>query len=83
MRSISGVNTFAGLVTLGGAARINSDLNTLILSNTGTITTTDSTVNLGGSFTTAALGTFNRTGGSVNLVGLQTGNLALDATTGS
>ncbi len=36
-------------------------------SDTGTINTTNTTVNLGGSFTAAGLGTFNRTGGVVNL----------------
>ena len=46
----------------------------------------DSTVNLGGVFTLAGLGTFDRTGGTVNLTGTldNTGTtLALDATTGS
>ena len=38
-------------------------------SNTGTITATNSTTNLGGNFTLAALGTFNRVGGAVNLTG--------------
>ena len=38
LRNISGTNDFAGLVTLGSAARINSDAGTLTLSNTGTIT---------------------------------------------
>ena len=44
---------------------------------------TDSTVNLGGNFTQAALGTFNRTGGTVNLAGTLTGGLTLDVGTGS
>ena len=55
-------------------------------SNAGTITATNSTVNLGGLFTLADLGTFNRTGDVVNLVGTldNTGTtLALDAATGS
>src|SRR6516165_2114412 len=55
-------------------------------SNTGTITATNATVNLGGSFTLAALGTFNRSGGTVNLTGTldNTGTtLAFTATTGS
>ena len=57
-----------------------------VWSNAGTITATNSTVNLGGLFTLADLGTFNRTGGMVNLVGTldNTGTtLALNATTGS
>ncbi len=37
--------------------------------NNGTITTNGATVNLGGSFTTAALGNFNASGSTVNLVG--------------
>ena len=55
-------------------------------SNTGTITATNSTVNLGGSFTTAGLGTFSRTGGTVNLTGTLTNTAAtlnLDTTTGT
>src|SRR5262249_30925209 len=54
--------------------------------NAGTLTATDSTVNLGGQFTLVGLGTFQRTGGAVNLVGTldNTGRtLALDASTGS
>ena len=37
--------------------------------NSGLISTTDSTVNLGGTFTLADLGTFDHTGGAVNLTG--------------
>ncbi len=37
--------------------------------NAGTLTSTDSAVNLGGVFTLSSLGTFNRTGGTVNLTG--------------
>ena len=40
-----------------------------VWSNTGTISATNSTVNLGGQFTLGDLGTFNRTGGTVNLTG--------------
>jgi hypothetical protein len=55
-------------------------------SNAGSITATNSTTNLGGTFTLAALGTFNRSGGAVNLVGTldNTGTtLALSPATGS
>jgi autotransporter-associated beta strand protein len=38
LRNISGTNTYAGLVTLGAATRINSDAGTLTLSHAGTIT---------------------------------------------
>ena len=52
--------------------------------NAGTITSDASTVNLGGTFSLAALGDFQRTGGTVNLTGtfINSTNLALDATTG-
>src|ERR1043166_2330790 len=52
-------------------------------SNNGTIRATNGTVNLGGSFTQAGLGVFNRTGGTVNLIGTLSGGLTLDAATGS
>ncbi|MHC5029016.1 MAG: Ig-like domain-containing protein, partial [Planctomycetota bacterium] len=53
-------------------------------SNTGTITMDGSTVNLGGTFTLAELGSFNRTGGTVNLIGtLNNTVLILDAATGT
>ncbi len=54
--------------------------------NTGTINATNSIVNLGGTFETGDLGTFNRAGGVVNLNGIMvnTGHtLHLDAVTGS
>ncbi len=38
-------------------------------SNSGTINNNQSTLNLGGSFSTAGLGTFTRTGGTMNLTG--------------
>jgi hypothetical protein len=54
--------------------------------NAGTLTASNSTVNLGGVFTLAELGAFTRQGGTVNLIGtLNNTNavLALNATTGS
>lgn len=54
--------------------------------NSGTIAATDVTLNLGGTFTPADLGTIQRNGGTVNLSGvldLAGGTLTLDATTGS
>ncbi|MFX8988187.1 hypothetical protein ABTN23_19100, partial [Acinetobacter baumannii] len=50
------------------------------------ITIVNATLNLGGTFPTAALGTVNRTGGTVNLTGTLNNSgttLALNATTGS
>ena len=55
-------------------------------SNTGTITETNSTLNLGGNFTTAGLGTVTRSGGTVNLVGVlnnTASTLTLNSTTGA
>ena len=55
-------------------------------SNSGQIAVNNSTLNLGDSFTTAGLGSYTRTGGTINLVGVldNTGStLALNAATGS
>jgi hypothetical protein len=55
-------------------------------SNTGLITETNSTLILGGTFTTAALGNYSRTGGNINLVGTLNNvgsTLGLTAATGS
>lgn len=52
----------------------------------GQIVVNNSTLNLGGGFTTAGIGSITRTGGTINLTGLldNTGNtLVLDAATGS
>ncbi len=70
--------TTGGTLNLGNSSSLWSD--------TGTINTTNTTVNLGGSFTAAGLGTFNRTGGVVNLTGkldASASGLALNAATGS
>jgi autotransporter-associated beta strand protein len=50
LRNVSESNTYGGLVTITGNARINSDSGTLTLSNTGTITATTSsnTLTFGG-----------------------------------
>jgi autotransporter-associated beta strand protein len=60
LRNISGTNTYAGLVTLAGSTRINSDAGSLTLSNTGTITGAGSNLTVGGSGNTvinSAIGT--------------------------
>jgi autotransporter-associated beta strand protein len=49
LRSVSGNNTYGGLLTLGAASRINSDAGTLTLTNTGTITGATFGLSLGGS----------------------------------
>src|SRR5207253_10583465 len=53
--------------------------------NSGTIGVTNAIVNLGGTIALAALGEFNRSGGTVNLTGvldLKGETLTLDASTG-
>jgi hypothetical protein len=55
-------------------------------SNTGTLTETNSTINLGGTFTPAAVSSLTRTGGTVNLTGTLNNvgsSLTLNASTGS
>src|SRR5262245_52490464 len=57
--SLSSSTTISGgTLTLGGS-----------WSNSGTITVSSGTVNLGGSFSTSGLGTWSRSGGTVNLTG--------------
>ena len=51
--------------------------------NTQTLSLVSGTLNLGGTFTTAGLGTFNRTGGTVNLVGVVAGLLTCFAVVAS
>ena len=50
LRSISGNNIYGGLITLGSSVRINSDtnVNTLTLSNAGTITGSTFDISVGG-----------------------------------
>jgi autotransporter-associated beta strand protein len=56
LRNISGDNTYAGLVTLGAATRINSDAGTLTLSNTGRITGSGFGLTVGGAGNTTIAG---------------------------
>jgi len=72
LESVSGANTYTGLVTLGnGSARINSDSGaSLILSNTGTITGSGNTLTVGGAGNT----TIN------SIIGTGTGGLTKDGT---
>ncbi|MCE9591901.1 MAG: Ig-like domain-containing protein [Planctomycetes bacterium] len=81
----TGVGTFINSGSLqatnGGTLNLTG-----IWDNNGTLSETNSTLNLNGAFTTADIGTFSRTGGTVNLTGVltNTGNtLALNTTTGS
>ena len=86
------------LQATGGASLILADLNqttgtvtvsnsalelTNSLANGSTITATNSTVNLGSTFTQGQLGTFNSSGSVVYLTGTLSGGLTLNASTGS
>ncbi len=82
-------NSATGQITVTGASLTLGDQSgssSNAWSNAGTISASNSTVNLGGLFTLTALGTFTHSGGTVNLVGTLDNTdttLALDATTGS
>ncbi len=65
------------------AGTLSVGTGTVAWTNAGTLAISAGTLNLAGAFTQAGLGTFSRTGGTVNIVGTLTGNLALDAATGS
>ena len=71
-----GALTLGGTWTNAAGSTITANAGTLNLgsgsspwTNLGTISATDSTVNLGGLFTLGGLGTFTHSGGSVNLTG--------------
>ncbi len=85
----SGASMVLNGVTLQGQVNVPTGT-TLTMSgswkNTGTLNETGGTLNLGGTFTLAALGTLTRSGGTINLTGTldNTGTtLALNTTTGS
>ncbi|MBB5030452.1 autotransporter-associated beta strand repeat-containing protein [Prosthecobacter vanneervenii] len=69
LRTISGTNTYGGLVTLGSSTRINSDAgSTLYLTNTGTITGSGFGLTAGGAGNTTIAG----------IIGTGTGTLTKD-----
>ncbi|MEI6674375.1 MAG: autotransporter-associated beta strand repeat-containing protein [Verrucomicrobiota bacterium] len=70
LRNISGTNIYGGLLTLGRATRINSDADTLTLSNAGTITGKDFALSVGGAGNT----TIN------SIIGIGEGALTKDGT---
>ncbi|MCX6965131.1 MAG: autotransporter-associated beta strand repeat-containing protein, partial [Verrucomicrobia bacterium] len=72
LRNISGNNSYAGVITLGGAARINSDANTLTLS--GGITGTQN-LTIGGASNTIISGNITTSTGTLTKDG--TGILTL------
>ncbi len=82
----SGTLTISSLSNASGATvTVTNSTLTLegsSLQNLGTITANNSTVNLAGEFSQAGLGTFNRTGGTVNVTGTVDGNITLNSTTG-
>jgi hypothetical protein len=73
----------AGATVTATDSTLNLGTSGFAWSNAGTIGVNNSTVNLDGNFSQAGLGTFNRSGGTVTLNGTVTGNLSLDAATGS
>ena len=93
LRSVSGANSYGGLLTLGGTARINSDTagDTLTLSNTGIITGAGFGLTVGGagnatinSIIGTTSGTLTKDGtGTLTLAGVNTftGTLAVQAGT--
>lgn len=64
--SLEGTYTVAAPITVAASGTLTLEGNPL---NSSTITATDATVNLGGTFTLARLGDFRRVGGTVNLTG--------------
>jgi len=83
--SLLGLWTNPGTIT-ANTSTLTLGSGTTTWNNTGTLAANNSTVNFGGLFTVANVGTFNRTGGAVNVTGIlnNTGTtLTLNGTTGS
>ncbi len=86
-------STAAGAPAWTSSTTVSVDAGTLTVTGTVTapaigwssagITATNAVLNLGGTFTQASMGTFTRTGGTVNLAGTLNAGLTLDAATGS
>lgn len=77
LRSLSGVNTYAGLVTLGSDSRINTDAGSLSLTNTGTITGSGANLTVGGAGDTTIASVIGTGSGSLSKDG--SGTLTLSA----
>jgi Ca2+-binding RTX toxin-like protein len=74
------------IITTGGTLSMNGASTSMVWSNLGLIQVTGTTVSLGGTFTQANLGNFQRDAaqpGIVSLTGILDGNLALGSNTGS
>ncbi len=85
------VSVVSGTLTIGaslsGSGRVTISGGTVTFSgnnwaNTASLSLVSGSLNLGGSFVQASLGSFTRSGGTVSLVGILTGNLTLDTATG-
>jgi autotransporter-associated beta strand protein len=61
LESVSGTNTYAGLITLAGPARIDADSGALVLSNTGAITGPGFMLSVGGAGNVTLNGPLNTT----------------------
>ncbi len=77
LRSASGNNTYAGLVSLGSDSRINTDAGTLLISNTGAITGSGFGLSVGGAGNTTFSGPLGFGAGSFTKDG--TGTVLLSA----
>ena len=77
LRSLSGDNTFSGMLTLGSAARIQADAGTLTLSHAGTITGATFGLTVGGAGNTILTSIIGTTTGTLTKEG--TGTLTLGA----
>ena len=75
LENVTGTNTFAGLLTLAGNTRINSDAGSLTLSHTGTITGATYDLTIGGDGDTRIAGIIGTTTGGLGKEG--TGTLTL------
>ena len=72
LRNISGTNTYAGLLTLAGTTRINSDSGTLNISNAGTILGPTFGLTVGGAGDTTITSIIGTTTGTLTKDGLGT-----------
>ncbi|MCE9530110.1 MAG: autotransporter-associated beta strand repeat-containing protein [Planctomycetes bacterium] len=80
LRNISDTNDYGGLITLAGAARINSDSGLLKLSNVGTIIGATFGLTVGGAGDTQIDSNIGTTTGTLNKDGLGTLTLTADST---
>lgn len=77
IRNISGNNTLSATVTMGSAARINSDGGTLTLSNASSVTSTNQALTLGGNGNITVSGTVGIGTAALNKDGNGTATLSV------